>query len=305
MSAYSIEREFIDAGELRFEVHTCGDPESERLVLCLHGFPEHAHSWRHQLPVLAELGYRVWAPNQRGYGETTPRRLDKDFYDLELLLADIAALIDAAGARSVTLVGHDWGGILAWIFALREIRPLERLVVMNLPHPQRFYENLTGSFEQRLRSFYEPIFRLPRLAEWILTRRSGQAFSNMFRQQAVNEQRFLEADVEVFREHAMRPGTMTAMLNWYRANPFLQTLRGEWPKLDVPTLMIWGLSDQALRKQMTYDTDRLVRDFTIRYLDACHWVQQDAPEETNAVLTAWLQGERGEGVPVFMPDPNA
>jgi pimeloyl-ACP methyl ester carboxylesterase len=121
----------------------------------------------------------------------------------------------------------------------------------------------------------------------------------------VNKERFREVDLRVFREHAMRPGAMTAMLNWYRANPFLQTFRGEWPKLEVPTLVIWGLSDQALRKQMTYDTDRLVRDFTIRYLDASHWVQQDAPEETNTVLTAWLKGERGEGVPVFMPDPNA
>ncbi len=121
MAERRIATEFIDAGEMHFEVHTCGDPEAERLALFLHGFPELAYSWRHQLPLLADLGYRAWAPNQRGYGRTTrPARVAD--YHIDHLLQDVAALIDASGAKSVTLIGHDWGGLVAWIFAIRQVR---------------------------------------------------------------------------------------------------------------------------------------------------------------------------------------
>src|SRR5438094_255194 len=117
-----IQTEFINANGLRFETLTCGDPQSDTLALCLHGFPEVNLSWREQMPMLAGLGYRVWAPNQRGYGLSTRPPHMRD-YAIEHLMADVAGLIDASQAKRVVLLGHDWGGIVAWAFAARRIRP--------------------------------------------------------------------------------------------------------------------------------------------------------------------------------------
>jgi pimeloyl-ACP methyl ester carboxylesterase len=159
-----IETIFVEANGLRFEVDTCG--EGDRLALCLHGFPEAAYSWRRQLPLLAELGYRVWAPNQRGYGRTS-RPPHVDDYRTGRLVADIAGLIDVSGARSVTLIGHDWGAAVAWLFATDRVRPLERLVIMNVPHPALFARCLR-TFAQARRSWYMFFFQLPKLPELAL-----------------------------------------------------------------------------------------------------------------------------------------
>ncbi len=130
-----LKTEWVEANGLRFEVLTCG--EGPRLALCLHGFPEIALSWREQMLALAREGWRVWAPNQRGYGRTT-RPESMEAYAIEELMADVAALIDASGAKEVALLGHDWGGIVAWCFVTRRLRPLVKLVIINVPHPVCF-----------------------------------------------------------------------------------------------------------------------------------------------------------------------
>lgn len=290
LAANGIEIEFIEAGDLCFEVLTCGDPSSERLALLLHGFPEQAYSWRYQMPMLAKLGYRVWAPNQRGYGNTTRPKRRAD-YHLDLLLADIAALIDKSGAKSVTLIGHDWGGIVGWFFALRKIRPLERYIVMNLPHPTRFMQALKQK-AQRRRSIYALIFQVPWLPEIFLRRNEAKAIGDAFYQMAVDKSRFPDDVLEVYRSAAREPGALTAMLNWYRANAFQGTFREKFEVLETPTLMVWGKVDFALGVEMTDATDELVRDFTLRLLpDVSHWVQQEAPEIVNEIVEAWLTGQ--------------
>ena len=294
MSETPIETRFVDARGLRFEVQTCGDPKAERLALCLHGFPELAYSWRHQLPMLAKLGYRVWAPNQRGYGKSSRPR-GRAAYRVDALVADVAALVDAAGARSLTLIGHDWGGMVAWLFALRAVRKLEGLVVMNLPHPTRFREALKFG-AQRRRSLYALFFQLPWLPERLLAARNARAIGEAFRGMAVDKSRFPEEVLDVYRRHALEPGALTAMLNWYRAMRSSRNLKEEFPILDTRTLMIWGTQDTALGLETTSRTEELVRDFTIRYLPVSHWVQQEAPEAVNEILEAWLCGQ-----PV--PDP--
>jgi len=153
MSADTLHYEFIQAGELRFEVATAGDPASRKLALLLHGFPECAFSWRHQLPFLAARGYRVWAPNQRGYGNSPMPRGVKS-YRIEELVNDVARLIDASGVQQVHLAGHDWGALVAWEFALRRPRPIERLAIFNVPHPARFREEIRHNKVQRRRSRY-------------------------------------------------------------------------------------------------------------------------------------------------------
>ena len=127
-----IRDEFHYANGLRFRVLVAG--EGDRLALCLHGFPECGYSWRHQMPLLARLGYKVWAPDLRGYGGTDrPDRMQD--YAIETLMDDVAGLIDASGAKSTLLIAHDWGGLIATFFATRKLRPLERFVLMNIPHP--------------------------------------------------------------------------------------------------------------------------------------------------------------------------
>ena len=127
-----IRTEIIDANRLRFEVDMCGN--GYQLALCLHGFPEHSFSWRHQLPMLAELGYLAWAPNLRGYGRSS-RPEGMEAYGIENLMTDVADLIDASGCRETVLIAHDWGAVIAWYFAMRRIRPLSKLIILNVPHP--------------------------------------------------------------------------------------------------------------------------------------------------------------------------
>lgn len=285
-----IETEFIEAGGLRFETLTCGDPNSEHLALLLHGFPESAYSWRYQLPLLARLGYRVWAPNQRGYGNTTRPRKRED-YRIDHLLSDVAALIDKSGASKVTLLCHDWGGIVGWFFALRGIRPLERFIVMNLPHPLRFHEALQHK-AQRRRSLYALFFQLPWLPEFLFRLRGAKAIGNAFYNMAIDKSRFPDEVLDVYRRAALAPGALTAMLNWYRANRFMKTFSGPFPILETPALMVWGEEDAALGVEMTDRTDELVRDFTLRRLpNVSHWVQQEAPEAVNEIVEAWVTGQ--------------
>jgi epoxide hydrolase 4 len=295
-SADTLHYEFIQAGALRFEVATAGDPASRKLALLLHGFPECAFSWRHQLPFLAARGYRVWAPNQRGYGNSPMPRAVKA-YRVEELVNDVANLIDASGAEEVLLAGHDWGALVAWEFAMRRPRPIERLAIFNVPHPARFREEIRHNKEQRRRSRYVVFFQLPWLPEYMLTRKSGALIDEAFRGMAVEKARFPDDVLAVYRANALRPGGASAMLNWYRAaGRNFGNANAPIPQIDVPTLMVWGEEDSALGKELSTHTDRYVKDLTLRYLPrVSHWVQQEAPEAVNDIWGAWLDGREVPG----------
>jgi pimeloyl-ACP methyl ester carboxylesterase len=279
----------LSANGIRFHVASCG--EGDRLALCLHGFPECWYSWRHQMPLLARLGYRVWAPDLRGYGDSDRPAAVRD-YAIETLMADVAGLIDAAQPRATVLIAHDWGGVIAWFFAMRRIRPLERLVVMNLPHPGPMARELRG-WRQLARSWYALFFQIPALPERLLRARGCRAIGDAFRNSAVDTSRFPPEVLQVYRDNAARPGALTAMLNYYRAlvrggGGRRQAALG-YPIIETPTLLIWGEHDVALRKETTYGTEQWVPNLTVRYLpDVSHWVQQEAPEAVNGILESWL-----------------
>lgn len=293
MSATEISTAYIEANGLAFEVDMCG--EGEKFALLLHGFPESKFSWRHQMPVFAALGYTVWAPNLRGYGGSS-RPKGREAYHMDHLLADVAGIIDAARARGitgpVTLVAHDWGGVIAWTFVLKKVRPLERFIVMNLPHPTLMGKALR-TWAQLKKSWYIFFFQIPWLPEKLMLARNAHAIGEAFRGMAIDKSRFPESVLDHYRKNAQLPGAMTAMINYYRAN-FRGEQPVEWanpPVVDVPTLMIWGEEDAALGKELTYGTEDLVTDFTIRYLpQVSHWVQQEAPEAVNAMIRAWIEG---------------
>ena len=277
----------VAANGLTFEVAEAG--KGEHLALCLHGFPELNFSWRHQMPLLAAKGYRVWAPNQRGYGASSkPGRVED--YRADRIVADAAALFDASGAKRLTLVAHDWGGAIAWLFAINRVRPLERLVVMNLPHPLCFAEALKH-WPQRRRSWYMAFFQLPWLPERLLLAKDAAAIRHAFRGMAIDKARFPDEVLDVYARAAQRPGAITAMVNWYRAarrhRKGLKLSHGG--RVEVPTLIVWGEEDSALGLETLAGTERFVPDLTIRRLPGVsHWVQQEAPEAVNAILNQWL-----------------
>lgn len=294
MTEHPITTAMVEANGLSFEVDMCGN--GPKFALLLHGFPESSFSWRYQLPLLAHLGYTAWAPNLRGYGRSS-RPQGREAYAMAHLTGDVAGLIDAAAARGhggpTTLFAHDWGGIIAWRFALQQIRPLERYVVMNLPHPASFRKQ-GRSWAQLKRSWYVFFFQIPWLPEKLMLARDARAIGDAFRNMAVDKSRFPDEVLDHYKQNALLPGAMTAMINYYRAAFRDRELRAESrdpPRLDTPTLMIWGEEDTALGKELTYGTADLVSDFTIRYLPGVsHWVQQEAPEAVNAMIEAWLSG---------------
>ncbi len=280
----------VKANGLTFEVDQCGS--GDKFALLLHGFPESKFSWRHQMPLLAELGYTVWAPNLRGYGKSSKPPAIAD-YHIDHLVADAAALIDAAGAKDTLLMAHDWGAVIAWNFAIRKVRPLERLVIMNVPHPACMARELR-TWAQRRKSWYIFLFQIPWLPERMMARRGAQAIGRAFSDMAIDKSRFPVAVTDEFRRNALEPGALTAMINYYRAalRAGEKAMNPEPGAVDVPTLMIWGEEDTALGKATTLGTDRYVSDLTLRYLPGVsHWVQQEAPETVNAMIEAWLKGQ--------------
>ena len=293
MTAYLVKTEFVDANGLVFETDQCGD--GNRLALFLHGFPEHSFSWRYQLPLFAEMGYRAWAPNMRGYGNSSGPHNVKD-YAIELLMADVAGLIDASGLKEVVLIAHDWGAMIAWYFAMRKIRPLERLIIMNVPHPGAFAKRIRSLPVQLMKSWYIFFFQLPWFPELMFTAKEAKGVADAFVNMAVDKSRFPEEVLDVYRKNALRPNGMKYMINYYRAlvrgGGASRQMKQGFPVIDVPTLMIWGEEDAALDRRTTLGTENLVNDFTIRYLaNVSHWVQQEAPETVNAMIKAWLTGK--------------
>ncbi len=282
---------------MRFELAEIipADGSGDKLAICLHGFPELNYSWREQMPLLASQGWRVWAPNMRGYGASS-RPLGRSEYALDHLLADVAALIDVAQiehpAAQIMLVAHDWGAIIAWLFAIKQIRPLDRLVIMNVPHPLVAKREMR-KFRQLWRSWYIFFFQLPWLPERVLLRYDAAAIKGVFLNMAKDKSRFPPDVLQVYADAAQPPGAMTAMVNYYRAliRDYDMMAQAGDGQIDIPTLLIWGEEDSALNIHCCEGTEAWVPQLTLRRLpNVSHWVQQEAPETVNEILEAWLAG---------------
>ena len=285
-----ITTELLKLGELTFEIDTCGD--GTRLALCLHGFPEHSFSWRHQLPVLASLGYKAWAPNLRGYGNSS-KPSGVASYGLDILIEDVAAIIEASACTEVVLIGHDWGAAIAWHFAISNRLPLTHLIICNVPHPKSMRKAF--GWEQLKKSWYMLFFQLPLLPEYLLGRDDAKAVGKIIQTTFFDSSKFPPEAAGVFSRNANQPGALTSMINYYRALARKGSRPDRWrdkiPIIKTPTLMIWGEEDVALSKETTYGTENYVERFEIRYLPkVSHWVQQEAPEQVNAMISAFVEG---------------
>lgn len=255
------------------------------LMLMLHGFPEFWYSWRHQIPVFA-ANYKVVAVDLRGYNDSE-KPDDLAAYRISELIEDVRGIITGLGYERCVLVAHDWGGAIAWHFADAYPDKVEQLIVMNLPHPAKLVEGLRTP-QQMLKSWYMLFFQLPLVPELVLQAFNYQLVGDAFSNMAINKTAFTPADLEAFRHAAAKPGALTAMLNYYRANVFQLGSRN-WSVLPMPTLMVWGEEDRALGKELTYGTEQYVANLTIRYIPNCsHWVQQEQPQLVNQYMQEFL-----------------
>ncbi|MEJ2209669.1 MAG: alpha/beta hydrolase, partial [Anaerolineae bacterium] len=243
---------------------------------------------------LARAGYRVVVPDQRGYN-LSDKPAGVENYRIDHLTGEVLGLIGALGRERAVVVGHDWGGFVAWRLAMDHPRAVERLAVMNAPHPLAFARALAHDWSQRLRSWYMLFFQVPWLPEALLGLSPLGTARLFFRGTAVRHGAFSEADLEVMAAALAQPGALRAMLNWYRASlshrPGLR-VKPMRTTIEAPTLLLWAEDDVALGKGLTYGLERWVPDLEIHYIPDCgHWVQNEAPDEVNGRLLAFL--ERG------------
>ena len=305
----AIEHRVVETNGIRLHCAVDGDGP---LVIFLHGFPECWYSWRHQLAALAPH-FRVVAPDLRGYNESD-KPAGVAAYDMKELVADVAGLVTAFGARDAIIVAHDWGGGIAWQFAMDHPELTKRLVVMNSPHLAIFQQHLRANPRQLLKSWYMFFFQIPWLPETLLALGDAWPIGNAIRHAAIQKAAITDDDLRTLRAAASRPGALRSGLNYYRAvfrseqaaaalpsfvRRFLygdrefpppRTRLEDWPKISAPTMLIWGEQDIALRKELTYGMDPL---FTspprIEYVpDSGHWVQQEKPELVNQLLLDFL-----------------
>lgn len=266
---------------LIFDVRDAGPPDGP-VVILLHGFPQRNDSWNGVIARLTAAGYRCLAPNQRGYspGARPPRRRD---YRISELVADVGALIDASGVQRVHLVGHDWGAAVAWGVAAEMPERLATVSPVSVPHPAAFLKSMLTS-RQGLASWYMVFFQLPRLPEWLLTRRRAAVAAKALRrsgQTAAAARRDAGAMTE--------PGAMTGGLNWYRALP-LSNLREANKQIAVPTMYVWSDNDIALKPTAAHNTARYV-DGEYRFEvmpGVSHWIPDTEPDRLADLLVDWF-----------------
>ncbi len=282
----SVKQRTLEANGLRFNLAEAGDGPP---VLLLHGFPDCWRLWRHQLPALAEAGHRVVAPDLRGFGETE-RPDDVGAYRMRALVGDVVGLLDGLGVDRAAVVGHDWGGAVAWAVAMFAPDRVDRLAVISTGHPLSFAG--AGLAQKRL-SWYMLWFQFPGVAERALPENDWE----VFRRWAWNGARPGE-DPDCDRQVAdlSRPGALTAGLNWYRANidPDSFVISGptssSLPKVACPTMGVWSSDDFALTEEQMTGSERFVTGpWRYHRLDGVgHWVPVHAPERLNHLLVEFL-----------------
>jgi len=277
---------FVDLPGVRLHVAEAGPPDGPP-VLLLHGFPEFWWGWRRQIPALAAAGSRVIAPDQRGYNlSDKPRGLSA--YSLDRLAEDVVALLDSLGAARAPIVGHDWGAAVAWWTAIRFPERVERLAILNVPHPAVLRRALRSDPEQRRKSRYMAYFQLPWLPERKLAAGGFRGFRAIFRRSS-RPGVFSEAELDRYAEAAARPGALRGMLAWYRAALRRPPQRPESIRVEPPVLMLWGLADVALGPALVDPSAALCREVeVVRFPDSGHWLPHEQPSAVNERLLGFL-----------------
>ncbi len=282
-----LEHRAVNTNDIELHVVTAG-PVSGPPVLLLHGFPEFWYSWRRQIGPLSKAGYRVIAPDLRGYN-LSGRPLSSRAYVPEALRADLIGLLDAFGIEQAAVVGHDWGGVLAWMFAADHPERVARLAILNAPHPVAFRRSLVSDPGQMLRSTYILFFQLPWLPEYLLRAQNFRMLENALVRTS-RKGSFNAEDLVRYRQAWGRPGALSGMLAWYRAlrRYVMRPLSAE--QIRVPTRILWGRQDFALGPALAEASLALCARGELEWFDdAGHWLQHETAERVNERLLDFLR----------------
>ncbi|WP_066658212.1 MULTISPECIES: alpha/beta fold hydrolase [unclassified Sphingomonas] len=294
MSAFELQRIALPTG-VELDVATAGDPAAPAIIL-LHGFPESHRTWRHQIPELAKTHF-VIAPDQRGFARSSkPEGVEN--YAADKPVSDLLALASHFGKERFVLVGHDWGGAIAWMAALQHPDRIERLVIVNAPHPFVFQKSLFDDMGQRAASQYIRAFRNPALDAQIAAMGVDRFFDTSFAKHVDPD--LVAPERANYLAEWSQPGAMTAMLNWYRASAIVVPAMDEtpdrpafldapFPPLRMPVLVIWGMRDAALLPVQLEGLDALIPDLTLVKVDAGHFVPWEKPQPVTDAIREWLR----------------
>jgi pimeloyl-ACP methyl ester carboxylesterase len=283
----------------RFHVVEAG-PETGELVVLLHGFPEFWYGWRDQIAPLADAGYRVLVPDQRGYNRSTkPESVSS--YRIDRLAEDVSGLIESVGRDSAHVVGHDWGGVVGWWLALHNPESVERLVTANAPHPTVIRRTLSRDPAQAARTSYALAFQLPAVPEAVSRAFDWRLPTTMMRRTAMPGS-FDAQDFRRYRAAWERDSAFTTMLHWYRANGRSRP-DPETDDVTVPTRVIWGAEDRFLKTQLAHDSLDFCADGRLTLLsEATHWCQHDVPVKVSDAILDELGGPGGSRAARRRPD---
>ncbi len=281
-----MDHQFVETNGIHLNVVQSG-PEDGPLVILLHGFPEFSYSWRKQIPHLASAGYRVWAPDQRGYNlSDKPNGIAA--YTLDELAADVVGLIDAAKQKQAILIGHDWGAGVAWWVATKYPDRLSKMVVMNVPHGAVMQKFIRSNLAQLLKSWYIFFFQVPWLPEKLAGLGNWSFLAKLLKKTS-RRGAFTDDDLDKYRQAWSQPKAYRSMLNWYRAYVQKPPAIPANPRITVPTMLIWGARDAFLSREMAQPSIDLCDDGRLEFIDkATHWVQHEEAERVNVLIDEFL-----------------
>jgi pimeloyl-ACP methyl ester carboxylesterase len=316
MNSILVETEFpkptlISVNGVELEVFEAGQQNAGKPIVLCHGWPEHAFSWRYQVPALVEAGYHVIVPNQRGYGNSScPKEVTA--YDIEHLSGDLVALLDHYGYKEATFVGHDWGAMVTWWLTLLHPTRVKRVIALAVPYQVRGERPWIGWMEEILGGDYYFVHfnRQPGVADAILDENAPQFLRNIFRKNVpqsapepgmamINLARakapqgepvMSESELAVFVSSFEATG-FTGSINWYRnLDRNWQLLANADPIIQQPTLMIYGNHDVIPKFE---GLSAFVPNVEEVSFDCGHWIQQEKPAETNKAILKWLEQQHG------------
>lgn len=283
----AFEHGYIETNGINLHVVQKG-PKDGEVVLLLHGFPEFWYGWHKQITYFSDQGYRVWAPDQRGYNLSDKPKKTKD-YDMTQLVEDVVGLIRASQQEKIYLVGHDWGGIVAWRVSREYPELIKKLVILNAPHSGALRQHIKKHPTQLLKSSYILFFQLPGVPERLLKSSDGRNAAEAL-QKTSNEGTFSDDDLSQYRTAWAKPRAMQSMLNWYRANAKSMTSSQVSKRVTVPTLIIWGENDQFLGKELATESLKFCDNGKgILLSDTTHWLHHEEPDRVNSLINQFIE----------------
>lgn len=278
-----ITSKFYEVNGITLHAVTAG-PEQGKIMLFLHGFPEFSLGWKKQIEFFAAKGFRVIAPDQRGYNFSSKPKGVKA-YRIENLVADVVELINQLSTQKIILVAHDWGGGVAWELAGQYPQLIEKLVILNMPHLKVMRETLKSNARQMLKSWYAGFFQIPFLPEWL-----SSLFNYRMLEQSMirssNKNTFSNSEMAAYKAAWQNSGSVKAMINWYRAYKYSKP---QMNRIVVPVLIIWGEKDKFLLPDMAAKSNLMCSHGTVMMLkNATHWLHHEKPAEINQLILDFM-----------------